>query len=843
MIEYADYDTYQLELFRINAQDLVNGLKNLSFGLYLPQHSGKIIELFPRLYNRFGYFSGLLDDHDCVSSILEKNRESYLVSPNDLSVKEFHAFGRKEEDFRITFKKVEDLSADQAIQNVPKLMDHLLSIYLRKSLPNNMKHEGSIIFDTKNDLLTEKGIHANSALLSSVCVYPAVSASINHYNGATYLHVSPTTRIFAKASLSDLLKQEDMSLKEPIRFVRLDLGRKSRTAEIREITQITADARIASPAFGNRNFLEFARANYPESHIVDPKARLGIVIPSGLSNPWVFSTEAMYPSFNFQTLDSIDSKFFKNLLGIVKARSLTRLSNAKDFVKLVAPISTPYGVVELDETPLSLKILVNASFLNSGKIDENNFSNLSEKEDGAIFDSPSISLRMSDERGRFNEKTIYPNRDGKSANLNDLMKWADLAPLEIGSSLNIGIIIDKKLEKDWHGSNNDFERALLYGVNNVKYSYRGFEQTFKCCLRIRERFVVSDFFGGEFDEVVNKINPVDYDCILLVIPRWLETAESSKRIYMVPKEKIMQKGVPVQVIANDETRVKGSLRDKVRDPFVMFGIALNIAAKPGFRLTAFSRQMAEKVIGNSVVIGYNVTRIMPKARHMEQNAPIEELMGTTMPLVAPLFILDNRGSRVIHWNFYLPNSEVSLFSDFGEKIFGRIDSSVENIIIHKDGPFRDAELAVLSGFNKPNRRVIPISITQSNPLRMHNALHIGIGKEIQRGAFLKLDRNNYELATTTIQSWEAANWGWPRPIHVQFHESLSNLEVLKLLYHIFCLTKMHFGSQRPTRSPISIHYANMVSTFLRALGDEAPSFHQSFANVFEEKGRMPLWFL
>ncbi len=843
MMEDADYDSYLLELFQINTRDLLDGIKNLSFGLYLPQHSGKINELFPKLYKRFGYFSGLLDDNDCISAILEKNRENYLISPSDLSTTEFYAFGRKEEDFRIIFKKVEDLTADQAIQNVPRLIDHFLSTYLRKSLPIGMKCEGSIIYDSKNDLLTEKGIHANSTLLSNVGVYPAVSATINHYNDVIYLHVSPTTRIFSKASLNDLLKQKCVFSEGSIKFVRLDLGKKGRTAEIKEITQTTADTKIASPAFGNRDFLEFARVNYPDSHITDPKAKLGIVIPYGLSNPWIFSTEAMYPSFNFQTLDSIDPTFFKNLLGIVKARSLTRLSNAKDFVKLITPISTPYGVIELDETPLSLKILANARFLNYGKVDENNLSKLSEREDGAIFETPSISLRMSDRSGGFNEKTIYPHSDGKSANLNDLMKWADLAPLEIEPDLKLGIIVDKKLEKEWNGSNNDFEEALLYGVKNTRYSYRGFEQTFKCRLKIVEKFIVSDFFGGEFDEIVDKITPSNYDCILLIIPRWLETPESSKQIYMVPKEKIMQKGVPVQVIANDETRVKGSLKDKVRDPFVMFGVALNIAAKPGFRLTAFSKQFAENIIGNSVVIGYNVTRIMPKVRHLEQNASIEELMGTTMPLVAPLFILDNRGSRVLHWNFYLPNSEVSLFSDFGDSIFEKIDDDIENIIIHKDGPFRDIELAVLSGFNKPNRRIIPISITQSNPLRMHNALHIGIGKEIQRGAFLKLDKNNYELATTTIQSWEAANWGWPRPLHVQFHESLTNAETLKLMYHIFGLTKMHFGSQRPTRSPVSIHYANMMSTFLRALDDETPSFHQSFAKVFKEKGRMPLWFL
>jgi hypothetical protein len=843
MTDEYQYDTYFLELFPINTTDLVNGIKETTFNTYLPQYSEEIIELFPKERKRFAYFSGVLDDYDLTSVFLEKKGEKYLVSPHDLSSKEFFAFGRKQKDFKVSFKKIEDLTGEQALKTIPKMMDRFLCTYLRRSLPTGFRWEGSIIYNPENDLLTEKNVCSTSPFLSNVGVFPAVSATISHYHDQTYLHVSPTTRIFSKTCLYDLLNQNEGLLDEAMKFARLDLGKKGRTAEIKEITETTADTKITLRAFGNRNFLEFARDNYPNSHIGNPKAKLAIVVPFGLSNPWIFSTEGMYPSLNFQTLNSLDSKFFKNLLGIIKARSVARLENAKDFVKSIAPISTPYGVVEIDSKPFSLKILADAPFLKNGKIDENNIEKLSEKENGAIFETPSITLRMSGRTGEFCEKTIYPFIDGRAANLNDLMKWSDLAPLEIDPEIKVGIIIDERLEKKWKGRQNDFEEALLHGVKTMRYSYRGFEETFKCRLKIVKEFTVSDFFGDEFDSIVKQISPTCFDCILLVIPRWLETPDSSKQIYIVPKEKIMQKGVPVQVIANDETRVRGSLKDKVRDPFIIFGLALNIAAKPGFRLTAFSKEFAEKIIGNSVVISYNITRIMPKLRYVEQNAPIEKLMGTTVPLVAPLFIMDNRGSRVLHWDFYLPKSEISLFSDFGTSIFEKISNDVENIIIHKDGPFRENELRVLEGFNKPHRRVIPISITQSNPLRMHNALHIGIGKEIQRGAFLKLDADNYEVATTTIQSWEAANWGWPRPIHIQFHESMSNTESIKLLYHIFGLTKMHFGSQRPTRLPVSIHYANLVSRFLRALGDEAPSFHQSFAKVFDEKGRMPLWFL
>ncbi len=784
----------------------------------------------------------MLESGDFITAYMEKNRQAYLVSSSDLSTKQFFAFGRQESDYKVTFKKIENISAAEVLQHAPWLMDHFLYSFLRKSIPNNFRCEGSVAYDISADLLTGKEVKSTNALLSNLAVYPAVTFSINHYGEKIYIHLSPTTRILSKASIHRIQQNADFS-KDIVKYVRLDLGKISRFAEIKEITELHSDVKINSEAFGNRNFLEFARANYPDIQLNDPKAKLAIVIPSGSSNSWVFSSEAMYPSFNFQAIDALDPKFFKSLLGIIKARSVARLENARQFVTAINPLSSPCGVIEINETPFTSRILVNAPFLHSNKIDERNLERLSVSDDGAVFEAPSISLRVADSKGTFSEKTIYPGIDRKFANLNDLMKWPNLAPLEPIPEIKICLIVDKKLENQWSAEKENFKQALLKGVNNYKYSFSGFEQTFKCPIVMLNEFIVGDFFGAEFEEVVKKISPANFDCIILIIPRWLESALSSKQIYLVPKEKIMQKGVPVQVIANDPTRVKGTLKDKVRDPFVMFGLALNIAAKPGYRLTAFSKEFADKIIGNSVVMGYNITRITPKLRSLEQNSTLEERMGKTIPLVAPLFIIDNRGSRILHWNFYQPTSEVTLFSEFGDKIFNKIPNDVQRVIIHKDGPFKDNELKVLESFNTADRKVIPISITQSNALRMHNASHIGVGNEIQRGVFLKLDNRNFELATTTIQSWDATNWGWPHPIHVRIHANQEYVQNLKLLYHIFALTKMHFGSQRPTRAPISIHYANMVSTFLRALGDEAPSFHQSFEKVFNEKGRMPLWFL
>jgi hypothetical protein len=842
VIEDYEHVTYLLELFQLGACEFIDWIKKQSFGVYVPEYSERVGLLLPKIRGRMNYFSLMLELDDCVATNMERNGQSSLISPHDLSTKQFYVFGRKNAEFKVTFRKADDVSFKDASKNIPRILDHFLYAGLRKSLPKGMKSEGSIVYDPSVDLLSERKIFPASPLLEDLGVHPAVSVAIDKYSDKIYLHVSPTTRLLSKRSLRDFLNYEgtEKLAREYIKYVRLALGR---TAEIREITQTTADAPIDTPAFGKRNFLQFAEDNYHNVTLNDPKAKLAVVLPFGLSNPWIFSTEAMYPSFTFRTIDAIDPRFLNSLLGIVRARSIERLENAKKFVKEMMAFTASGCVIEVCENPYSSKILVRAPFLKDGKLDETNLWKLPETENGAMFETPSISLRMSNKKGEFNEKTIYPDIDGLRANLNDLMGREDLAPLEIQPEINVAVIIDEKLAKKWQGKENDFENAVLHGVKSAKNAYRGFEQTFKCRLNIVKRFTVSDFFGDEFETVAKQISPLDYDCVLLVIPRWLETSELSKKIYVTPKEKIMQKGIPVQVITDDERRVKGSLQDKMRDPFVIFGLSLNIAAKPGSRLTAFSEEFAERIIGNSVVVGYNVTRIMPKSRRLEQAATIEELAGKTFPLVAPLFIIDNRGSRVLHWDFYQPTSEVSLFSEFGDKIFEKIKGNVDNIVVHKDGPFKEAELEDLAGFSTSGRRIIPISITHSSSPRMHNAMHVGVGSQIQRGVFLKLDQQHYELATTTIASWKAESWGWPRPILIELHGSLDYRHTLRLLYQIFGLTKMHFGSQRPTRSPISIHYANLVSTFLRALGDEAPSFHQSFARVFIEKGRMPLWFL
>jgi hypothetical protein len=355
---------------------------------------------------------------------------------------------------------------------------------------------------------------------------------------------------------------------------------------------------------------------------------------------------------------------------------------------------------------------------------------------------------------------------------------------------------------------------------------------------------VDDFFSKEFYEMVDRLRDKQYSCALVIVPRHLGTPEETRRIYTETKIRINEHGIPVQVIA-DDSRVTESRNDtligKSMNSRSCFGIALNILVKMGAIITALGSSFSDSLLPNATVIGYDIIRVPVKDEEM-----LKSLYSArrTIPLAAPLIISDNRGSKISHRFIYRLETETSLFDGKnGQEILSEIPDSVKNVVIHKDGPLYEDEVAAIEKLFEGKKKVYPISIIRSEVPRVFNPRHKGTGFELKAGTFLALSENDYILITTPISAWKPDRQGWPCPILIRFHGmGVDDETKRKLLFQIYALTKMQVGSQRPTRLPVSIHYSNMIARFIRKAGDPTPSYLRFFVGKFTEDEFIPKWY-
>ena len=463
---------------------------------------------------------------------------------------------------------------------------------------------------------------------------------------------------------------------------------------------------------------------------------------------------------------------------------------------------------------------------------------------GGIFARPPMSFTRADNSVRNEEFTVYPEYMHYKGTVNDLMNHPELKPLNAPDGARVVAFVQDSLESKW----KQFEQALIQGTGPK--GYRGFQETFGVNLSIKT-IPVADFFGGEFVEEVSRLDERNVDCVLNIVPHIFDDAAKNSRIYLEPKTLIMRKGIPVQVLTNDERKTASkekSLTGRARNSHALFSTACNILGKIGVILTALAQDFADEMVGDSAIMGYDVARVFP---------PINDPDGlirqkrTSVPLAAPLFIFDNRGAVIKQQKVYRPTRENVLFAEHGSEILSLIED-VSTLIVHKDGQFSSDELAQLKKHlsDRPNRslkRIIPISIVKSEVPRVFRPDYAGEGFELKAGTFLSLSSKEYILVTTPTAGWTERSRGWPCPLRVQMHDKdvgneINTSERFKLLYQIFALTKMHTGSLVPTKSPVSIHYSNMVAQFLRRVGETHPDFLDKFIRPLPGRKFSSKWY-
>ena len=176
----------------------------------------------------------------------------------------------------------------------------------------------------------------------------------------------------------------------------------------------------------------------------------------------------------------------------------------------------------------------------------------------------------------------------------------------------------------------------------------------------------------------------------------------------------------------------------------------------------------------------------------------------------------------------------------------QIPEEFSKIIIHKDGPFYPNELEDLKELTRDDRAIVPISITSTGVPRLFSS-NLGNKFLPRPGLVFPLSSNEFLMSTTLVTSrYLPEERGWPNPILIRIHETSKRLptaEKLRMLYQIWSLTRLTLGSQLPFRQPLTIHYSNQMTVFLRKAGKVEPTYFKNLSGKRNRHGYLPRIFM
>ena len=808
-MEQPSYPSLNVELFEIKA----DGLKTLDSKIqkypYEAYFSPRALSLFETNWERYWHIANLLELEKTESTVFFDQKTIKLLSFSQAKSRMYHAYFIDDPEYEI---KLEPSRHNEIAFDYLTIIRTIITKAIKSKIAKIMNIERNIAYDAKTDLTQKitKELKENE-FLKPIAVHIGFSFMLRQFNSKLYLQILPRSHIVYNLTIADLLNfgYNASFLLQTFPYVDI-LGQGK--ARILEITNKMISDKLSEEPYNGRTFEQFASKMYPSCSSLSGMPLLRVA-----SNKQAyFPADWVSPSLNFTTIQSLSEEFYSQLMGILKTQSKQRPQASVQWAERLSKLDIHGAALEINPIPVAIPY-------RSEKLYPTNQDWLKEMYDqGVVFKAPSISML------RYNNPVeILPNV-GYQATVNDLLDHEELKPLDAPKSIDVVVLVYSPLANAWSA----FKKAFCDGIRG----YRGFEKTFGTTINFRTEFEIKSFDVAEMEAQASKIQDHGYHCALVLIPRFLKTPEETRNVYTTLKTTLMAKGIPVQVVTDDRKTLNrdNTLLGKSRNPRVLFGLGINIMAKTGSVLCALSQTIANKLISNSMVLGYNVGRIIPS----------NTLGIKTIPLSAPLVIFDNRGAYVSHQEVYRLKDETSLFDQHGQKIFDLLPSEITTLIVHKDGYFSNFELESLRDkATKFSICVIPISIRRNEIPRVSNPRYFESEIGLEAGTTLPLSKKDFLMMTTPTGRWDAEKLGWPNPILVTFHdENLQSDQKMKLLYQIFALTKMQTASQRAIRDPISIHFSNMITRFLRKVGDPTPTYLQYF--VKSSKGNyLPRWFL
>ncbi len=763
------------------------------------------------------------------SALHQFDNEFNIVSPVEIDEPILYSFGKSG-----NAEKLEITRLDEKLQLDLSNQRHLQTFFrfFYQSLRNSLSKrgfdvEGGGSFDKKVDLLGEVHHHSKNEQFGKiqkfVHLHPAFSFRLRKFDDSFFIQISPRSVLRFERDLYSLNSEGFFSANEFTKIfesVSLPIGR---TAKLYSLLDKTVQDPITEKPFCGDSFKEVATRLYPYLAFTKDDANLLLALPYGnATTPWYFSTELTRPSLRFSDIAAWDYDFYSDLLSEMKLHSSTRKELIEQFLK--------DAKFEFLNSQLEVSDLVSYE----AAIETLNPSEFQLSPNASVFVFPNPWMSFKDKR---TGRVVSVNRvTGHLGATVDLLAHEELTCFHSPAEVKVKILSQDDLYAD--------ACRLVEAIDNGVGDYRGFENTFTSKLVYGEIVPVKDLSTST--DAYSDIAPENYDCVLVFGPRRLpEGFEKSKMVYTFPETEILNRGVPVQFIANEPAANKlydRSFARKSSDAHAVFGMGLNVLGKIGAKIMILGPETTNYFLPNSVVIGYNIARIFePLKKDVSQEENPGKLIRNSTPLAAPVVMMSQDGAEIVLQDAYQLTNEASLFREGrAERMIDELSGSYKNFVIHKDGRFYYEELSDIRKIQRSNRVVIPVSIVSDHSPRLFSSV-ASWNRIPKAGTIVELSDNDFLMATPlTTGAYEPKYRGWPNTILVTIHEEaldskLTPVRKMQILYQIWALTRVHMGSQLPTRKPISVHYSNSMATFLRKVGNPRPRY---FANFGRQPNRL-----
>jgi len=823
------------ELFPLddNSRDAI---RNRSFYYYRLSPSIKLLKQFGNLYSVYSYVARAFQDVFSYATTLQSGDGLELVSPVLTPQRTIYPNGGQGDEWKIDV--VSSREPCPLNLEVPEQHRALLHLFY-ESQKNAFSNQGYAIrgnsFYRIDDVLSLDIPVSKNPFLRKIQpfihAYPSFEIQFRAIQGLPFIQIQPKTVLEFEKDLHSLVTEGILTPEEighHFEDVYLPIHR---TVHLVGFISKRAKDPIDNEPFNGRSFLEYARDNYKRIVFQATEARLLIIVVGTMRTPWYFTSEHVRPSISFSSLARYDPQYVGYLTSAMKAYSARRGRTLENLQK------------SLTFSFLDVKLKTTESFSRDGpdiEIRPEQFSNEDMARPFLRFPRPWVSFRDA------NGNVIDVGEPPYLAAPGDLLKHRTLRPFDVPKSpadIRLKVICDARLEND--------ARALIQKLRSGFGKYPSFQQIFRCPIKIADFRAVQDF---DDSQAYSDVSPQNYDCVLVIGPRSIaEDPVRTKWIYTFAETQILDRGVPPQFVSDDPSSnpsYDASLKSKAQNPNALFGIGLNILGKIGARVLDLSPKSLGFFIPNSAVLAYNVARIFePFKQDIFHSSSPRDIVKASTPLSAPIVIMTDRGTEIIHQYAHRISSETALFSpEHGSRILSEIPTKYTKVIVHKDGPFFLQELSDLKKLQTKERVLIPLSIISGKVPRLRTSI-AKINFLPKPGLLFRLSPKDFLLSTTLVtMKYIPEERGWPNPIWIRIHdeilpEELTGREKLQLLYQIWVFTRLHLGSENPIRKPISIHYSNQMAEFLRKAGDAEPAYFRIFSGKRNRHGYIPRVFM
>ncbi|MEM3581269.1 MAG: Piwi domain-containing protein [Candidatus Bathyarchaeia archaeon] len=332
------------------------------------------------------------------------------------------------------------------------------------------------------------------------------------------------------------------------------------------------------------------------------------------------------------------------------------------------------------------------------------------------------------------------------------------------SRIVLGIVSARSIS---HSAIEEFEKRLIKELERLGFSVE----------IVGREFIAIDT-RAEIERAVARLNAKSPDLLLAFFPDELAEEEDDTDAYHHFKSLTIGQGIPSQVV----------YESTIDNRYALANIVLGILGKTG----SVPFILANKIEYADMIVGIDIARVRK-----------ERLVGSiNATVMARIYFSDGQFLRyVIH---DAPLEGETIPDHVLQSLFPLSEFSGKRVVIHRDGYFRGYEKHALKEWaNKIGAEFFLVEVIKTGSPRLYAIASQKI-QQPEKGSMFKIS-DTEALLVSSLPPFTNAT---PQPLHIRTEAPFT---IEKAAHSILCLTLLHYGSLRPPRLPVTIHYSDRIA--------------------------------